>query len=269
MSPEELFKAGKLSAAIDAQLSVVKSKPGDKGARLFLFELMSFSGQWDRAQKQIDALSYDELELQTAIKGYSDILVAERARAALFESGVQPSFLAPPPEHVRMRLELLHLLRTTGDEVDTDAVSTMLGMIHEATPQVKATRDGVSFDGFSDADDILGGVLEVIGNGKYFWVPIEFIELLATATPRFPRDLLWLPARLETLESGGEVFIPTVYYGTRSVDDEEAKLGRVTDWKTGPGGVTRGIGMRTFLLGESAATPLELKELHLELATSE
>jgi len=39
MSASELFKAGKLQEAIDAQLKEVKNKPADQSERLFLFEL--------------------------------------------------------------------------------------------------------------------------------------------------------------------------------------------------------------------------------------
>jgi protein involved in temperature-dependent protein secretion len=39
MTASELFQAGQLQAAIDAQTQKVKANPADQAARLFLFEL--------------------------------------------------------------------------------------------------------------------------------------------------------------------------------------------------------------------------------------
>jgi type VI secretion system protein ImpE len=54
MNASELFKTGMLSDAIAAQVQEVKSHPADHGRRLFLFELLAFAGDLDRARKQIE-----------------------------------------------------------------------------------------------------------------------------------------------------------------------------------------------------------------------
>ncbi len=48
--------AGNLEAAMEAALSVVKSNPTDSKARTFLFELACFTGNWERAEKQLDVI---------------------------------------------------------------------------------------------------------------------------------------------------------------------------------------------------------------------
>src|SRR5581483_9371246 len=70
MNASECFKAGKLREAIDEQTQVVKSDPADQGKRLFLFEVLSFAGAWERARRQIEAVSYSEMELETAVMEY-------------------------------------------------------------------------------------------------------------------------------------------------------------------------------------------------------
>src|ERR1051326_7979461 len=87
MDASQLFKAGKLAEAIDAQIAVVKSKPTDHGARMFLFEMLAFSGDLDRAQKQIDAINYGEMELDAAVQEYRKLLDGERSRKQVFEIG--------------------------------------------------------------------------------------------------------------------------------------------------------------------------------------
>src|SRR5262245_25369353 len=111
MSADDLFKAGKLQAAIDAQVQDVKAKPADHGRRLFLFELLAFAGELDRARRQIEAVHYDQMELDAAVQGYRKLLDAEQLRRRLFADGLQPSFLAEPPAHVRQRLEAVNRLR--------------------------------------------------------------------------------------------------------------------------------------------------------------
>ena len=105
MTASELFKAGKLGPAVDAQIQEVKTHPADKAKRLFLFELLCFTGDLERAQRQIDALKYDEVELQAAHLNYRELLASELARRKFFADGVEPKFLAPVPEHVSWRIQ--------------------------------------------------------------------------------------------------------------------------------------------------------------------
>jgi type VI secretion system protein ImpE len=66
MNAGELYKAGRLAEAIEAQIQEVKANPIDNGKRLFLFELLAFAGDLDRARRQIDAVSYDDADLDMA-----------------------------------------------------------------------------------------------------------------------------------------------------------------------------------------------------------
>ena len=83
MTASELFQAGQLQAAIDAQIQKVKAKPADQAARLFLFELLLFSGDLDRARKQLDVLNYDKPEATAAVESYRNALASEQTRRDL------------------------------------------------------------------------------------------------------------------------------------------------------------------------------------------
>src|SRR5437899_4839895 len=111
MTANELYKAGKLQEAIDAQIKEVKANAADHSRRLFLFELLAFAGDLEKARRQIDAIQYGELELDAAVLTYRKLLDAEEARRRLFRDGVKPQFLKDPPEHVNLRLEALNRLR--------------------------------------------------------------------------------------------------------------------------------------------------------------
>ena len=98
-------------------------------------------------------------------------------------------------------------------------------------------------------------------NGKYYWVPWEQIESSTFSAPERTQDLVWRRIQL-SVASGpdGEVFTPVLYAGTAVDGDSQLKLGRGTDWRE-TGGVTRGIGQKTYLLGDADRTVMELKEI--------
>src|SRR6516164_7532733 len=111
MTSSDFYKAGRLADAIDAQVKAVKAAPADHGKRLFLFELLAFAGDLDRARRQIDAVQYDEPELAAAALGYKGLLDSEEARRRWSRDGVPPKFFGEAPEHAHWRLEAANRLR--------------------------------------------------------------------------------------------------------------------------------------------------------------
>lgn len=103
-----------------------------------------------------------------------------------------------------------------------------------------------------------------MAQGKYFWVGMEQVVALGMKAPRFPRDLLYFPARLDLAAESGEVFLPTLYPGSYKNADDQIKLGRATDWVTTEGGPTLGVGARMFLVDDDAVGLLEWREFLLD-----
>ena len=259
MDANQLYKAGKLAEAIDAQIAVVKANPIEPGKRLFLFELLCFAGELDRAQKQIEAIPHDEPEIGLALMDYRKLLDAERARRQVFAGKAQPEFLAPAPEHVQQRL--LGLLKSS-----QGAAAEAATAIHEANAQIPVLQGSLNdqpFTALRDGDDALGTVLEVFANGKYCWLPFEQLTLLTMNAPRFPRDLLWIPVQLEMRDGEtGNAFLPTLYVDSNLESDPQLKLGRMTDWRGDA--VVRGLGLKTFFVGPEESSILDWRKLELK-----
>jgi len=265
MNATELYESGQLQAAIDRQIQEVKSNPADAPKRMFLFDLLAFAGELDRAKRQIEAILTDEIPEQTAIASYRRLVEAEKLRREVFAGKARPKFLGPVPEHVELRLEaLLHLSRN-----DVDSAVVALDKARPLTPELKGTLEGAPFSMIVDCDDLFGTVLEVLANGDYFWVPMEQIELITLQDPKYPIDLLWRPASMETTNSRGEVFLPSLYPGSHTHTDDQIRLGRLTDWITPETGPVRGVGVHTFLLDDRDASLLEWRELVFEVAATE
>ena len=258
MTADELFKAGKLDDAIEAQIADVKQHPADHAKRLFLFELLAFAGDLERARRQVKAIQYDEIELEAAAQSYRKLIDAEEKRRKVFEEGVAPKYLQEPPPHVTQRVEALGWLRQ-GEPAKAAAI---LEEANEAIPHITGTLNKNAFESLRDCDDLFGSVLEVMALGEYYWVPLEQVEALAMNPPSAPRDLIWIPARLELAEAAsGEAFLPALYPGTHKQADDALRLGRMTDWNETEGGPVLGVGLRSFFMGEDSVSILEWREL--------
>lgn len=268
MTASELYKAGQLDDAITAQLAIVKGNPADQGKRFFLFELLLFSGDLDRAQKQIDAITFGD-ERDATVIIYKRWLDSERARRACFTTGGEPKLLAPPSEHVRLRLEALRQKRAQ----QQDEFARLVHQANQLMPALTGQLNGRPFTLLRDCDDLLAGVLEVFVNGLYYWIPFENIASLDVVPPEYPRDLYAMTAQLEVLNGDtGEVCLPVLYPLTHLSASQDMKLGRANDWQEHPGNITMGVGLKCILVEDDAVPLPEWRELvinHPETAEPE
>jgi type VI secretion system protein ImpE len=244
MTLQELLAAGRLSDAIAARSSSLRSKPDDLDARWELAVLLCFAGELDRAVLQLDALARQNAEMGMGIAPYRTLLVAEAERCAVHRREGQP--LLPPdcPAHVEARLAALQALRRG----DVEQARSALERAEKERPDVSVVVDGARFDDLRDYDDLLGPVLEVYAGGRYLWLPFERVRLLEIETPTQLVDLLWPRARLEET-SGAEahVHLPALYVGSCEAADERVRLGRSTEWIEQAGLLYRGMGQKTWL----------------------
>ncbi len=259
MTADALFQAGRLADALAAQLAAVKAAPTDQRARFFLFELMLFAGDPERARKQLDVLKYDDPKYLAAVDQYRFALDAEAKRRAVFAGKAQPEFLSQSGGHLPHRLEAVAAL-ARGDHA---AALTALAAADAITPAVAGTINGKPFVPLADADERFGPVLEVFGTGGvYSWVPFESITSVTMNPPAAPRDILLRPAHL-TLDNGvtGDVLLPALYPNTFESADEDLKLGRATDWLGADGEVPRGVGGRQFRAGDGFVSLADVRVL--------
>lgn len=259
MTARECYEAGKLDEAIQAALAEVKAAPADSPRRVFLAELSCFTGDVERADRQMDLLADVDPKSALGISMFRQLVRAEQARRQCFAEGRVPEFLVEPSDVLKQHLQASIQIR----EGDSAGAATLLAAAEEARPKISGTCDGHPFDDFRDLDDLTSCFFEVLtSNGKYYWVPFEKIETVELRPIERVRDLLWRRARMIVREGpDGEVFLPCLYPGTHSETENGLRLGRATDWRGGNGSPMRGAGLRTYLVGDAAKTILEMKEL--------
>ncbi|MCX6604080.1 MAG: hypothetical protein NTV52_10855 [Acidobacteria bacterium] len=91
MTAKDLYQAGKLKEAIQALNVEVRDNPSDVRRRTFLFELLTFAGEYDRAQKQLQVLASESGEAQLGTVLYLSALHAEKTRKETFAKGDYPT----------------------------------------------------------------------------------------------------------------------------------------------------------------------------------
>lgn len=251
----ELFKHGKLSEAIDASNELLKKKPNDIAVRSLLMELLCFNGNFERADKQLDLIAHQSPEMAMTSSLLRLILKGAQARADFYEHGVLPEMFEKDEE---LESHLSAAIDVKAKEYDK-ASETLTGIVEKQEP-VNITCNDEAVDEFRDLDDLLGRHIEMIGgNGKYYWVHINQITELEFQPPQDRLDLLWRRAEI-VLKNGmkGEVRVPTCYIDT---PDEASKLAKTTEWQELGGNLVRGMGQRTFLIGENAVPIMNLERI--------
>jgi type VI secretion system protein ImpE len=227
MTATDLFQAGRLDEAVQALGVELRRDPTDSKRRTFLFELLCFSGEYDRAEKQLDILADSSKEAAMGSLLYRSALQAERTRRRMFETGDFPRGAAPP----------------VGGQVDERACESI-----------------------EDADPRLGARLEVYAAGAYLWIPFEHISSVEIQPPKRLRDLLWIPALLHTGPAFkgrelGEVLLPVLTPLAWKHPDGQVRLGRQTLWQESADGDAIPAGQKMFLADEEECPILEVRRL--------
>lgn len=225
---KRLFEDGKVREATSVLMAYLRDHPSDTKQRTFLFELLCFSGEYDRAEKQLSVLAQGNQETEMGAVLYYSVLHAEKIR---HETLLKQEFSKASPS------------------------GSFSGILN-----------GREFRSLRDADPDLGARLEVFAAGACLWVPFEHIESLVVQPPRRLRDTLWTTAMLRTGPAFkgmelGEVIIPAVYPFSWKHPNEAVWLGRLTDWAADEHGVAYPSGQRVFQMDDEEVTFLDIRSL--------
>lgn len=266
MTPEDHLKSGDLTATLAALQNKVRADPSDAKLRIFLFQLLCVLGDWKRAITQLKlSAEMDPLALMMA-QTYREGIICEVYREKVFKGEKDPMIFGEPEPWLALLIEAQKLLATGKIE----EAAQLREQAFADAPTTSGTVNGTAFEWIADADMRLGPVLEVIVNGRYFWLPFSQISKLEMEPPADLRDYVWTAATL-TLSNGGEVvaLIPTRYAGTPENGNDAAKLARATDWRDAGNDTYLGTGQRLFATDQDDIALLDIRELVIGPAAQE
>jgi type VI secretion system protein ImpE len=236
MQTNEYLRAGKLEEAIQSLNGQVRLNPLDAKIRTSLFELLCFSGEYDRAEKQLEVLAQSGRDAEMGTLLYRAAIHAERVRHALFSKKQYP--------------------------MPKDA---------NGLGRLSVSINGKPFHTLSDGDPRIGSNLEVFAAGSYMWIPFRLLTSIEIAPPKRLRDLLWLPAKVRTSDKYedrelGEVLLPALTPFAGQHVDPAVRLGRATVWEETADGETVPAGQKILLADDEEWPILELRNVQIAIA---
>ena len=257
MDAKDLIKAGKLSAARSQLVEEVKSSPANLNSRTLLFQVQAYAGEWDKARRQLEVITTQDVNRETGVQVYLNLIQAETERMEVFRHKRNPSFLPETPAY----FEQYHFAWQQLMNREFEAAETIFSEIDARCSKISGTLNGKEFIGFSETDKRLTCFLEAFVHERYVWLPFEALRELSLPEPQTLLDLLWAPAKVTTREGLTlNCFLPVLYPESFRHEDDRLKLGRMTDWTDLGPGFHQGVGQHVYQVGDGEVGILEIRE---------
>jgi type VI secretion system protein ImpE len=261
MTAQDYLKRAQPEQALAALQETVDRQATKVPERVLLFEILCILGQWERAMTQLRILAKLDKSCDLLARVFLPVLGIEPFRAAVFEGKAQPLIFGEPPEWVALLVQSNQMLAEAHPETARDLMAKAM----TNAPRVAGAVNGQPFQWIADGDARFGPVLEVILEGRYYWVPIHRIRQITVRPPVHLRDWVWTAARF-TWTNGGQAagYIPTRYPGTEATPDGTLQLAGRTDWVEKAAGIRIGAGARVLITDTAELALLEIRQLDLD-----
>jgi len=263
MSPDEHLKNGDPLAAKKELMGLVRDDPSNVNHRIFLFQLCCVLGEYDRAQNQLTVIGEMSDSSLAMVQAYRQVVQCEQLRKEVFLGNKTPLVFGEPESWMG---DLFESVKLEALGKSKEAQDLRLAA-YENIDTVSGSINDEKFQWVADADSRIGPMLEVIINGKYYWVPFNRISKIEIDAPEDLRDFVWLPAQFTWANEGQMIgFIPTRYPGSESIEDGQIQLGRKTEWQQLTEDVYAGLGQRMIATDENDYALLDIRQITFDTA---
>lgn len=258
MTTAELIKAGRLTEARQQMVQEVKAAPADLGKRTTLCQVLCFCGEWDKAERHLDAICTQDPKRETGVQVYRNLIKAERERLEVLQLRRRPAFLTEAPPWLDTYWSGL-------EKMAASALQEAESLFHKVSAEqvkVSGTVNQAPFTGIGNTDSRLSCFLEAFVHERYIWIPFVSVRELIISAPKTLMDLLWVSASI-TAWSGLTMncYLPVLYAASSSHEDERVRLGQMTDWQAIGGPFAKGAGQQVLQIGDTDMALLEIREL--------
>ncbi|WP_299733556.1 type VI secretion system accessory protein TagJ [uncultured Tateyamaria sp.] len=264
MSAEDLLKSGDLDGALAALQNDIRADAANPALRIFLFQLLSVRGDWKRAIAQLKLSAEMDGTATHMAQTYREGIICEVYREKVFTGEKDPLIFGEPAEWIALMTEALK----SNVAGNADQAAETRARAFDMAPTCSGRINGEPFEWIADADMRLGPLLEIVVNGRYFWMPFTAIAKAKFEDPIDLRDAVWTPAEIK-LANGGDIvaLIPTRYAGTVTDGSDAERLARATQWRDIGADTYAGLGQRLLAtdLGDTALMDVRLLEMDVEL----
>jgi type VI secretion system protein ImpE len=261
VSAQEALRAGRLDEALTQLKQDVRRSPADARLRIFLFQLLCVSGEWDRALTQLSVAGELDAGALLMVETYREALRCEAYRSEVFAGKRTPVSLGEPDPWFACLVQSL-AVEAQGDR---EEAARLRSRAYDAAPAAPGTLNGQSFDWIADGDVRLGPCLELIVSGHYYWAPLHRLQSIDIEPPSDLRDFVWTPAQLRWANGGETVaLIPTRYPGSETASDPTLRLSRRTEWQEQAPDEYFGLGQRVLITDAGETALLDVRTLTID-----
>lgn len=261
MLAQECVRRGDVTAALRAREQEIRGDPAKAGPRMFLFQLLAVTGDWERAGTHLGVVGELDGAALPMVHAYRAALRCEAERERIFSGEAPPVVLGDPDDWMARLIESLRLTAQGHHE----QAGALRREAYEGAPATAGTIDGEPFAWIADGDSRLGPVLEAMVEGRYLWIPFHRLREVVIEKPADLRDLVWAVARFRFANGGQTVgLIPVRYAGSQRSADGRVQLSRLTEWEEPVAGVYLGRGQRVLITDGGEHPLLEARCISLE-----
>jgi len=266
MLADQILREGRIDDALAQLQDQVRKDPSNSKYRTFLFQLLSVSGQWERAMTQLQVVGEMDAATIPMVQAYREALNCEALRAEVFSGKRSPLVFGEPESWIAL---LIEALRCTADG-RLEQAAELREKAFEDAPATRGKIDDKPFEWIADADSRMGPVLEAIVNGRYYWVPFHRIRSVNVEEPSDLRDVIWTAVQF-VWANGGQVvgMVPTRYSGSETDEDDAIRLARKTEWVAVADDVYLGRGQRMIATDTGEFPLMDIRHIELEVEGAE
>lgn len=265
-----LLKGGSLHQGLQEVERRIRRQPDVLEHRLLCFDLLCLLGEWKRAIGQLQICARLDPERTPEAHLYKGLVQSELFRADVFAAKRRPVLPAEGCTWLDMQLRALALYAEGNLEASDTVREQALEQAEELSGQITDGREHTeknTFQWITDSDSRLGPALELFVAGQYRWMPFSAVTRLRIAVPQTPRDLVWLPVRVEVHpgpEADGTMlagFLPVRYPGSE-FEADSIRLSRETRWKTIGRTAVTGLGQKMWSTDKGDFAACDVRELN-------
>lgn len=242
-----------LSGSLQQLQQRVRDEPACLSHRVALVQLLSASGQWQRAAQQLAHLGKADAAYQRFSQLYTEAIRGEEQRTNVFEGTAPARIRAKAPEWLQQYAQLFQQHAGVIPESFMDEI-----------PVVGGTVDEAPFDLLLDGDSRIGPIFEALMAGEYTWLAPEEIREVRFYPPKTAHDLIWRQAVIKTIDGVEHPALIPARYPCSTQHGDAYALAKKTDWIELPEQHYRGIGQRVYYSHEAQYPVLQIHQLIFE-----
>ncbi|MRT09238.1 protein of avirulence locus ImpE [Pantoea agglomerans] len=209
----------------------IQANPANADLRAAFVQLLCLSGNWSRAQAQLQSWLALSPQAQPTVNLLQQAIAGELQRDAMLRGEADPVLPGSAWHWCDTLLAALQA-EVAGDVVRGSTLRAEAIELAAANPGTATQQDQpTAFSWLMDGDSRFGPVCEVISQGRYYWIPFAAIREMQFQAPASVTDLVWRHTCVQLVDGSEQVCQIPARYPLLAASDERFLRASVTEWQ--------------------------------------